>query len=138
MLFREHCTVHPTTGFMVKDLSRLGRRLENVIIIDNSPNSYFFQPENALPSLNWIKDKQDCELRDMMPFLIRLADNNIRDVRKFLPKVVDIFEGSKQPYFNRSKANHLLKIMNHPDFVKDNILADSKPKIDLREEIRKV
>jgi len=42
---------------MVKDLSRLGRKLENIIIVDNSPNSYFFQPENALPSLNWIKDK---------------------------------------------------------------------------------
>ena len=80
---------------MVKDLTRLGRKIENVIIIDNSPNSYYFQPENALPSLNWIKDKQDFELRDMIPFLIRLADPNIRDVRKFLGKVIDITEGSK-------------------------------------------
>jgi len=56
MLFRDHCCVDPQTGFMVKDLSKLGRRLEDVIIIDNSPNSYYYQPENSLPSKTWIKD----------------------------------------------------------------------------------
>ena len=59
---------------MVKDLKRLGRRMENIIIIDNSPNSYYFQPENALPSLNWMKDKADTELKDMIPFLRKLAE----------------------------------------------------------------
>jgi TFIIF-interacting CTD phosphatase-like protein len=90
---------------MVKDLTRLGRKIENVIIIDNSPNSYYFQPENALPSLNWTKDKNDFELREMMPFLKRLADPSIRDVRKYLSKVIDITEGTKTPIFNKRKAH---------------------------------
>ena len=42
MLFRESCSIDPKTGYMVKDMSRLGRRLEDVIIIDNSPNSYHY------------------------------------------------------------------------------------------------
>jgi hypothetical protein len=72
----------------------------------------------------------------MIPFLVRLADPDIRDVRKILPKVIDIFEGSKLPYFNRSKANHLLKVLNSPEFIQEH--ADQKPKLDLREEIRRV
>ena len=32
----------------VKDLRRLGRELNQVVIIDNSPMSYMFQPENAV------------------------------------------------------------------------------------------
>ena len=37
-LFREHCTFH--NGLFIKDMMRVGRRLEDTIIIDNSPNSY--------------------------------------------------------------------------------------------------
>ena len=40
LLFREHCTFY--NGLFVKDMSRLGRNLEDVIIIDNSPTSYLF------------------------------------------------------------------------------------------------
>uniref|UniRef100_A0A8C7Z2M1 protein-serine/threonine phosphatase n=1 Tax=Oryzias sinensis TaxID=183150 RepID=A0A8C7Z2M1_9TELE len=45
-LFREACVFHK--GNYVKDLSRLGRDLNRVIIIDNSPASYIFHPENAV------------------------------------------------------------------------------------------
>ena len=45
-LFRESCVFH--RGNYVKDLSRLGRQLARVIIVDNSPASYVFHPENAV------------------------------------------------------------------------------------------
>lgn len=45
-LFRESCVFHK--GSYVKDLSRLGRDLNKVIIIDNSPASYIFHPDNAV------------------------------------------------------------------------------------------
>lgn len=45
-LFREACSFY--RGNYVKDLSRLGRDLGRVIIVDNSPASYIFHPDNAV------------------------------------------------------------------------------------------
>ena len=77
LLYREHCTFY--NGLFVKDMARLGRNLNDVIIIDNSPTSYLFQPENALPSISWYEDKTDNELLTMIPILEKLA--YVRDVR---------------------------------------------------------
>uniref|UniRef100_G3NGR8 Mitochondrial import inner membrane translocase subunit TIM50 n=1 Tax=Gasterosteus aculeatus aculeatus TaxID=481459 RepID=G3NGR8_GASAC len=64
-LFRESCVFH--RGNYVKDLSRLGRELSKVIIIDNSPASYIFHPENAVPVQSWFDDMTDTELLDLIP-----------------------------------------------------------------------
>uniref|UniRef100_A0A3Q2Z3N5 Transmembrane BAX inhibitor motif-containing protein 6 n=1 Tax=Hippocampus comes TaxID=109280 RepID=A0A3Q2Z3N5_HIPCM len=47
-LFRESCVFHQ--GCYVKDLSRLGRDLRKTLILDNSPASYIFHPDNAISS----------------------------------------------------------------------------------------
>jgi len=67
-LFREACVQH--YGNYVKDLSLLGRRLEDTLIIDNSPFSYMFQPDNAIPITSWFNDKTDRELYELVPFLV--------------------------------------------------------------------
>jgi len=67
-LFREACVQH--YGNYVKDLSLLGRRIEDTLIIDNSPFSYMFQPDNAIPITSWFNDKTDRELYDLVPFLL--------------------------------------------------------------------
>lgn len=66
-LFREACTNHK--GNYVKDLGRVGRPLKSIIIIDNSPASYMFHPENAVPIDSWFDDMNDTELLDLIPFL---------------------------------------------------------------------
>uniref|UniRef100_A0A8D3CEV5 Mitochondrial import inner membrane translocase subunit TIM50 n=1 Tax=Scophthalmus maximus TaxID=52904 RepID=A0A8D3CEV5_SCOMX len=70
-LFRESCVFH--RGNYVKDLSRLGRELSNVIIVDNSPASYIFHPENAVPVQSWFDDMNDTELLDLLPFFEGLS-----------------------------------------------------------------
>ncbi|KAM8966424.1 CTD small phosphatase-like protein isoform 2-T2 [Pelodytes ibericus] len=70
-LFRESCVFH--RGNYVKDLSRLGRELSKVIIIDNSPASYIFHPENAVPVQSWFDDMADTELLDLIPFFEGLS-----------------------------------------------------------------
>ncbi|KAM9093976.1 CTD small phosphatase-like protein isoform 3-T3 [Sarcophilus harrisii] len=70
-LFRESCVFH--RGNYVKDLSQLGRELSKVIIIDNSPASYIFHPENAVPVQSWFDDMNDTELLDLIPFFEGLS-----------------------------------------------------------------
>ncbi|XP_036413794.1 CTD (carboxy-terminal domain, RNA polymerase II, polypeptide A) small phosphatase-like a isoform X3 [Colossoma macropomum] len=70
-LFRESCVFH--RGNYVKDLSRLGRQLSKVIIVDNSPASYIFHPENAVPVRSWFDDMMDTELLDLLPLFEGLS-----------------------------------------------------------------
>lgn len=73
-LFREHCT-HIDQCY-VKDLARLGRDVNQCLIIDNSPTCYAFQPSNAMPCMSWFDDHSDTELIDMIPWLIKLSQEN--------------------------------------------------------------
>ena len=44
-LFREHCTFHNCNNIhnaFVKDLTRLGRPMKDVVIVDNSPIAFLF------------------------------------------------------------------------------------------------
>ncbi|PAV18803.1 NLI interacting factor [Pyrrhoderma noxium] len=70
-LFRESCYNHK--GNYVKDLSQLGRPVADTIILDNSPASYIFHPNNAVPVSSWFNDPHDTELTDLCPFLADLA-----------------------------------------------------------------
>ncbi|KAM3857004.1 carboxy-terminal domain RNA polymerase II polypeptide A small phosphatase 1-like [Diretmus argenteus] len=80
-LFRESCVFH--RGNYVKDLSRLGRDLSKVIIVDNSPASYIFHPDNAVPVASWFDDMSDTELLDLIPFFERLSKvDNVYTVLK--------------------------------------------------------
>ena len=72
-LFRESC--YPFQGNYVKDLTCLGREMEKVIIIDNSPHSYALQPQNALPISSFIDDPNDNDLLDSIPYLQELAQS---------------------------------------------------------------
>ncbi|KAJ7680254.1 NIF-domain-containing protein [Mycena polygramma] len=79
-LFRESCYNHK--GNYVKDLSQLGRPIGDSIIIDNSPASYIFHPNNSVPVSSWFNDPHDTELTDLVPFLTDLAV--VDDVRGVL------------------------------------------------------
>jgi RNA polymerase II subunit A small phosphatase-like protein len=80
-LFRESCVIHGTA--YVKDMRRIGRKLKDSIIVDNSPPSYLFQPTNAVPIASWFDDQNDTQLLDFCPVL-ETTMNKIDDVRKIL------------------------------------------------------
>lgn len=76
-LFRESCVFYE--GNYVKDLSVLDRDLAHSIIVDNSPSSYIFHPENAIDCSSFIDDPMDMELDQIGNFLKGVKD--VKDVR---------------------------------------------------------
>jgi RNA polymerase II subunit A small phosphatase-like protein len=82
-LFREACVHHK--GNYVKDLGRMGRDIRRIIIIDNSPASYMFNPENAVPVESWFDDPNDDELSQLIPILEQMS--RVDDVRDEIAKL---------------------------------------------------
>lgn len=76
-LFRENCVFY--NGHYVKDLSLLDREIGQTIIVDNSPMSYMFHPENAIDCGSFFDDPSDVEMWQMADFLESIA--NADDVR---------------------------------------------------------
>ena len=60
--------------------------MKDVIIVDNSPNAYYFHNENAVPILSWYDDPDDRCLFEMIPLLEALSQ--VPDVRSVIPKFV--------------------------------------------------
>lgn len=81
-LYRDSC--YNYQGNFIKNLSQLGRKLEDTIIIDNLPQSYLFHPANAVPISSWFSDSHDNELLDLLPFLEDLSKPNVDDVELVL------------------------------------------------------
>jgi hypothetical protein len=54
----------------------MGRDMKRILIIDNSPHAFAFNPENAIPCESWFDDYEDVELYDLIPILTGLADES--------------------------------------------------------------
>ncbi|GFQ00033.1 ctd small phosphatase-like protein, partial [Phtheirospermum japonicum] len=65
-LYRDSCK--EVEGKFVKDLCGIGRELDKVVILDDNPNSYRLQPENAIPIKSFIDDLGDEELKGLIGF----------------------------------------------------------------------
>lgn len=75
--------------FHVKDIEKIGRGLEKIIIIDNLLESFSLQPENGILVKDWFDDMEDQELKMLVPFLKLMAMNKAPDVRIEIRKVLE-------------------------------------------------
>ena len=60
-LYRQHCS--NVNGSYVKDLTRLGRPLNQTIIVDNSIHAFAFQISNGVPIPSFFGQPWDNELQ---------------------------------------------------------------------------
>ena len=84
-LYRPHCSY--INKLFIKDLSKLGRPLKDCIIVDNNPDCFTFDPNNAIPIESWFEDRTDKELQKVTPILEALT--NTDDVRKYIKHIVE-------------------------------------------------
>lgn len=78
--YRQHCTYRQ--GAYIKDLSSVEPDLSKVMILDNSPLSYLFHEDNAIPIQGWISDPTDYDLMQLVPLFEGLQ--YVHDVRALL------------------------------------------------------
>ena len=70
----------------VKELSKIGRPLDKIIIIDNMPQNFSFNKENGIYIKSfWGEENDDKALVDLIPILANIARSG-NDVRKELVK----------------------------------------------------
>lgn len=68
-------------------MSKLGRDLSKVIIIDNIEDNYKLQPKNGLNISDFEGDENDTELNYLLEDLLSLVKNKDLDVREYLPEI---------------------------------------------------
>ena len=86
-LYREHAII--IDNDFVKDLTRIGRPLDKIIIVDNMPQNFRLQKENGIIiKAFWGEDIYDTALLDLIPILVNIAKEG-GDVRKSLVKYKD-------------------------------------------------
>jgi len=90
-LYRQHAL--PYGANYIKDLSRIGRSLNKIIIVDNLAENFQLQPENGIMIKSWIDDITDTALFELIPILkgtihineiLEIVIKRVKDVREAL------------------------------------------------------
>ena len=89
-LYRQHTDV--VDGINVKDLSKLGRDLSKVVIVDNIKENFQRQPENGLHIIDFEGDENDQELIYLLEDLLQLFSKSGIDVRNYLNPIREKME----------------------------------------------
>ena len=85
------CSIHSCIGCL-QDLGILGRPLSKLLIVDNSPHAFAYQPANAVPIISWYEDKSDTELLKLREFLQWITQLNVGDIRPVLRSLFSLPE----------------------------------------------
>lgn len=71
-MYRSSCYLD--SGVFIKDLSRLGRPLESMVIVDNIRDNFCRQQANGIEIATWVGDAQDRELQRLAKFFKGLVE----------------------------------------------------------------
>ena len=105
VLYRQHTIINGQD--FIKDLTRIGRPLDKIIIIDNIAQNFKLQKDNGITIKPFFgEDQSDQALIDLIPILINIARDEI-DVRNGLMKYRDeIITKISSNLFTRNKQKY--------------------------------
>jgi len=102
-LYRQHSS--QKGNIFIKDLSKLGRDLSKVIIVDNIAENFQLQPNNGIFIKSWFDDPTDTALSELSPILVQIAKKDVGDIRVALKElkekmIKEILRGNPAPHLN--------------------------------------
>ena len=107
-LYRQHTTILGCSIY--KDLSKIGRDLSRVIIIDNLKENFRMQPNNDIFIKNWTNDINDIQFKDILKILKDIVALDVHDVRTIIQKMNEEIKISRniiRPYSNINITKYL-------------------------------
>ena len=74
-------------GSYIKDLSKLGRDLSKVVIVDNNKDNFSLQPENGLFISSYFGEQNDDELYILCGDLMKIIEKQPDDIRPIIKEI---------------------------------------------------
>lgn len=87
-LYRQHAL--RCGSVYIKDLSRLGRDLRRMIIVDNVPENFQLQQDNGIFITSWFDDVTDTALTELGTILMDIGSRKVKDLREELRRFRDM------------------------------------------------
>ncbi|CAK4134379.1 unnamed protein product [Aphanomyces euteiches] len=71
---------------LYQDLAPMNRDIKRIILIDHNPDNFQLQPENAICIKPYVdgQDRTDKALKELIPFLVAMAEGKVQDVTKVM------------------------------------------------------
>ena len=79
-------------GSYIKDLSKLGRDLSKVVIVDNNKDNFRLQPENGLYISSYFGEQNDNELYILCGDLMKIIEIQPDDIRPLIKEIDEIMQ----------------------------------------------
>ena len=89
-LYRKH--TEQIKGVFIKDLSKLGRDINKVVIVDNNKDNFSLQPENGLHISPFLGDQNDDELYLLSDDLMKIVKGDKNDLRPAVKEIDTIMK----------------------------------------------
>ena len=121
-LYRQH--IMKIRNTLIKDLSKLGRDLKKILIIDNCSDNYSLQPKNGINVIDFTGNNDDDILFYLKKDLIDLYKKNPEDVRPYLKQIQINMNKRANELINLKKNKNLFNIDKNKIKYKKNVIND--------------
>ena len=121
-LYRQH--IRKIGNTLIKDLSKLGRDLKKILIIDNCSDNYSLQPKNGINVIDFTGNNDDDILFYLKKDLIDLYKKNPEDVRPYLKQIQINMNKRAKELINLKKNKNLFNIDKNKIKYKKNVIND--------------
>jgi CTD small phosphatase-like protein 2 len=102
-LYRNNCI--KINNFNIKDLRVINRKIQDIIIVDNTVSCFAFHLDNGVPIISWYNDRNDRQLINLIEYFIVVADSqDVREINREIFHLDTFYDDYLYELSNNSKG----------------------------------